>query len=103
MDDASLEAGGFQFSAGLMEKTNLIKFYKKANGKSTHYILDDFHKNQIVKCDLFKCFMRVMDIDRDLNQVFIYKIDELSDIYTLEPSQLRLTDANEEIVELLYM
>ena len=87
----------------MKKRTNLTKFYRQAKRPKTCFTLDDFYKNQIVKCALFKDFMRVMDVDKDLNQVYIYKIDELSDVYVLKPNQLSIPDIDEEIVELLYM
>lgn len=83
--------------------TNLSNVYAQADLPKTEYKITDFYKNQIVQCDLFKYFMVVMDIDEDLNRVYIYNIDENSDTYALKPYQLKVPENfNQKTAELLY-
>lgn len=71
--------------------------------ESNNNKLENFSKNDLVKCDLFKDFKKVLDIDTGRNLVYIYDIDEESDIYAIEPSYLEvLPKESREIVNLLY-
>ena len=84
-------------------KVSVNSLYTVLKLPKSPYKLKDFYKDQIVKCKLFKNFMRVMAIDVDLNLVIIYDINELSDTYSLKPYQLDIPEISEEIVELLYI
>ena len=86
-----------------MQKTNLTKFYRQTQSPRTVCRLEDFYENQIVECALFKGLMRVLDIDIDLDRIYIYNVDELSGIYILNPQQLSIPAVDEEIVQLLYL
>ena len=86
-----------------LNTTNLTKLYDDTNLPITLYCMDDFCKEQIVECSIFKGFMRVLGKDIDLNYIYIYKINELSDVYTLKPNQISVAKVDSEIVELLYL